>query len=416
MARNIERRDVLKGIGGAGMAGLAGCISDVGGGGDGDFTAKLGVLLPVTGDLASIGATIRDAAILPKKVLEQEEIPIGIDLQEEDTATDPQAAVSAANSLVNGGYPMVTGPASSGVNMQVTQEVFIPNDVVGCSPSSTSPNVTTLEDNDLIFRTAPSDALQGQVMAQVGNDELGDSTASVMFVNNDYGQALTDSFAEAYKDAGGTINQEVAFKKEKSSYTSELGKAMESDPEMLVIIGYPASGIQIFRDFYAEYGTDTDILVTDGLQDGSLPDKVGSDMSNVFGTAPLPSGPGNKAFTKQYKDEYDAAPSVFNAHAYDASAVMLLAATAAGENDGAKIKEKMREVANPNDGTQISPANLAEGIKLVHEGESVHYVGASSSVDFDENGDMKAVSYSYWKFNTSKDGNIEQLKTIEFGG
>lgn len=434
MARNIERRDVLKGIGGTGVVGLAGCISQSGGDGDnggdgtdgtdgteaetgdgnggGDFTAKLGVLLPLTGDLASVGTSIRDGAILPKKVLDGEDIPIGIDQQVEDSQTDPQAAVNTANSLVNSGYPMVSGPASSGVNMQVTQEAFIPNGVIGCSPSSTSPNVTDLDDNDLVFRTAPSDALQGQVMAQVGSEELDASSTSVMFVNNDYGQALTNSFVDAF---GGDVNSEVAFRKEKSSYTSELSDAMGDSPDMLVIIGYPASGIQIFRDFYSEYDESTDILVTDGLQDGSLPDKVGNDMANVYGTAPLPSGPGNDAFTKQYEDEYGEAPGVFNAHAYDASAVLLLAATAAGENDGNVIKEQMREVANPG-GTEVSPENLAEGIQMANDGEEIQYVGASSSVDFDDNGDMKAVAYSYWKFNTETDGNIEQLSEVNFGG
>jgi ABC-type branched-subunit amino acid transport system substrate-binding protein len=435
MARNIERRDVLKGIGGAGIAGFAGCISQSGGDGDGDgdstgsetetgtgggggggssgdFTAKLGVLLPLTGDLASVGKPIRDAAILPKKVIEAGDAPISIDQSVEDTQTDPQAAVNTANSLVNSGYPMVTGPASSGVNMQVTQEAFIPNNVVGCSPSSTSPNVTGLDDNDLVFRTAPSDALQGQVMAQVGADELGAQSTSVMFVNNDYGQALTDAFVNAF---GGDVGAEVAFRKEKGSYTSELSEAMNSSPDMLVVIGYPASGIQIFRDFYAEYGTDTDILVTDGLQDGTLPDKVGNDMENVYGTAPNPSGPGNEAFTQQYQDEYDTAPGVFNAHAYDASAVLLLAAAAAGENDGGAIKEQLRNVANPG-GTEVSPENLVEGITMAANGEEIQYVGASSSVDFDDKGDMKAVAYSYWKFNTDQDSNIESLKTIEFGG
>jgi ABC-type branched-subunit amino acid transport system substrate-binding protein len=311
---------------------------------------------------------------------------------------------------------MISGPASSGVNLQITQEALIPNGVIGCSPSSTSPNVTTLNDNDLIFRTAPSDALQGQVMAQVGADNLEANSTSVLYVNNDYGQALFESFKNSFEDGGGTVQTGVAFRKEKDSYTTELGNAMESDPDMLVVIGYPASGIQIFRDFYAEYSTDTDILVTDGLQSADLPGNVGEDMSNVFGTAPLPSGPGNKAFTKQYKNAYDRAPQVFNAHAYDASAVMLLAATRAGENEGDVIKEEMRPVANPGDGaTEVSPANLVEGIQLASEGEPVNYVGASSSVDFDDNGDMKAVTYSYWRFNTDVEGSIEQISTVEFG-
>ncbi|MFC7071385.1 ABC transporter substrate-binding protein [Halobaculum lipolyticum] len=441
MAREIDRRDVLKGAGAAGVVGLAGCITQNesgggggGGGGGGDTedtesgmettedssgsmrTVRHSVLMPLTGDLASLGGPIRDGGTLPVKQLRAAgDMPVSFDQTVEDTQTDPQAGIQAANALANAGYPTVTGPASSGVNLQVTQQVFIPNGMVGCSPSSTSPNVTTLDDNDLVFRTAPSDALQGQVMAQVADNELGNSSASVMYVNNDYGQALANSFAEAFEDNhSGTVQQQIAFEQEQSSYTSPLSTAMDNSPSMLVVIGYPASGIQIFRDFYANYNNDTDVLVTDGLVDPTLPDEVGNDMANVFATTPQATGPGQSEFQELYQDEYDRAPGVFNAHAYDASAVCLLANVVAGSNDGNAIKEEMRTVANPNDGMEVTPGNLAEGLRAAAEGESVYYQGASSSVDFDENGDMTAVTYAFLQYNTDMEGNVEELSTIDF--
>lgn len=452
MARDIERRDVLKGVGGAGVFGLAGCITQSGGDGEatpeatgtpagteaateGDTetdtteasttteggsesmrTVMHGVLMPITGDLGSLGAPIRDGATLPVKVLRAEsDLPVGFDMQVEDTQTDPQAGVTAANALANAGYPMVTGAASSSVSLQVYQQTFVPNSIVGCSPASTSPAITDLEDNDLIFRTCPSDALQGQVMAQVASEQLEDASASAMYVNNDYGQALNDSFVSSFEDTyDGSVQQEVAFTKEKSSYTSELSTAMGGDPDLLVVIGYPASGIQIFRDFYAGYSDDTDIMVTDGLRDSTLPEEVGNDMSNVYGTAPLAQGPGLEAFNQQYRDEYDREPGVFNAQAYDATAVQLLANVVAGENSGSAIKEQMQAVANPNDGTEVTPANLAEGVRLAAEGESVYYTGASSNVDFDDVGNMTAVTYEYFQFNTDVEGNVETVSEIDF--
>ncbi|WP_313695566.1 ABC transporter substrate-binding protein [Halorarum halobium] len=441
MVRDIDRRDVLKSVGGAGVVGLAGCITQDGNGGDatptegdagdgdtdGDAetdtpedsggesrTINHGVLMPVTGDLASLGGPIRDGAILPAAVLEDADIPVTIELQEEDTQTDPQAGVQAASSFASAGTPSVTGAASSAVSLQVYQQTFIPNGIVGCSPASTSPAITDLDDDDLIYRTCPSDALQGEVMAQVATEELGDSSASVLFLNNDYGQALKDSFVSAYESGDGSVQSEVAFEPEQSSYSSPLSEVMSGDPSLLVVIGYPASGIQIFRDFYADYGTETNIMVTDGLRDSTLPDEVGNDMANVYGTAPLAQGPGQEAFVEQYESEYDRAPGVFNAQAYDATAVCLLANAAAGENDGNAIKEQLRAVANPNDGTEITAANLAEGIRLAAEGEAVYYTGASSSVDFDENGDMTAVTYEYFQYNTDVENNIETVSTIDF--
>jgi ABC-type branched-subunit amino acid transport system substrate-binding protein len=435
MARDIERRDFLKGVTVAGIAGLAGCTGDTGStptstptsgdGGDGDggdmeetedsggsmsrdSPVRVGILMPETGDLASVGVPIRDGALLPAVQLEGE-TDFTIETQVADTQTDPQAGISAAQNLVNSGFPAVTGPASSGVNLQVTRQVFIPNQIVGCSPSSTSPNVTTLEDNDFIFRTPPSDALQGRVIAQVGADQLDASSAATMFVNNDYGQALSDSFASAF---GGDVANAVSFEKEQPSYTSRLETALQSDPDMLVVIGYPASGIQLFRDYYNDFDTGVDIVVTDGLKDPNLPGEVGSDMSNVIGTAPTAAGPGRDFFTSLYEEEYGEEPGVFTSQAYDATAVLILANVAAGANDGAAIRDNMRVVANP-EGEQYGPESLADAVAAVAAGEEINYVGASSPVDFDENGDMQAVTYEIFGF--TGDG-VETQDTIDFGG
>lgn len=234
MTRKLRRRRVLRGIGAAGIAGLAGCSQNggggqettAGGGGGQETTAagtstggssgrsvKLGILMPLSGDLGSLGGPIRDGGLLPATQVNNADVSISIDTQVEDTQTNPTAGVSAAEALVNAGYPSIMGPASSGVNLQVTREALIPNQTVGCSPSSTSPAVTSLQDNDYIFRTAPSDALQGEVMAQVASEDRGASTAATMFVNNSYGQALSESFAGAFENMGGTVQNQTSFEK-----------------------------------------------------------------------------------------------------------------------------------------------------------------------------------------------------------
>jgi ABC-type branched-subunit amino acid transport system substrate-binding protein len=83
--------------------------------------------------------------------------------------------------------------------------------------------VTNLEDDDYIFRTAPSDLLQGRVMATVMSERLGADTASVLHVNNDYGQQLAGRFAETFD---GEVFQQVAFNKGASSYSSVINTAL----------------------------------------------------------------------------------------------------------------------------------------------------------------------------------------------
>ena len=415
MNRKIDRRDVLRGAGAAGLVALAGCAGNGDGNGNGDsgFEARVGVLLPETGDLGPLGETIRDGALLAADTINDADVDVSVDYQVEDTQTDPQAGISGAEALVSAGYPAVVGSASSNVNLQVSPEVFIPNGVVGMSPSSTAPAVTNLDDNGYIFRTAPSDALQGPVMADVAVDRLGASTSGTLFLNDAYGQALEQSYVGGFEERDGQVENRVSFEPEQASYSSQWEEALNDNPDVVMIVGFPQSGIQLFRDFYQEFASDhgdVDLIVPDGLIDDGLPNEVDNDMTNVIGTSPSAAGPGSEFFAGAYEDAYGSSPQVFNAHAFDAMSVLALAAISAGENTGSALRDNVRTVANPN-GEEVGPENIAEAAQMVADGEEVNYQGASSAVDFDDNGDMQAVSYGIFEV---QDREFEQIDRIDF--
>ncbi len=192
-----------------------------------DIETMVGVLLPETGDLGTLGEPIRDAALLAADQINDFGLDITVDTQVEDTQTDPQAGISGANALVNAGYGVVVGAAASNVTNQVAEQVFIPNSVPAISPSSTDPGITDLDDNGFIFRTCPSDALQGPVMADVALDQLGVSSSGTLFLNDDYGQALEGSYATAFQDNGGDLRNQVSFEPEQPSYSSQWAEVLD---------------------------------------------------------------------------------------------------------------------------------------------------------------------------------------------
>ncbi len=196
--------------------------------GGSDREISVGILLPETGDLGSVGQPMIQAGQIPAKLVnENNPAGLSVNAQIEDTQTSPDAGVSAANALVSAGVPSVCGSASSGVNVPVSQEAFIPNKVVGCSPSSTALSVSNLEDNDYIFRTAPSDYLQGRVMAQVASERLELGSVSTLYVNNDYGQQLSNRFSNVFQDSfDGDVYHQVAFNIGESSYSSVIETAL----------------------------------------------------------------------------------------------------------------------------------------------------------------------------------------------
>lgn len=185
-------------------------------------------------------------------------------------------------------------------------------------------------------------------------------------------------------------------------------------PDGLVVIGYPESGIQLFRDYYSQSDGQEEILVPDGLRDGSMPGQVGNDMENVTGTAPAAGGPNQEAFASMFESEYSSAPSVFTAQSYDSVALLLLANAAAGENSGSALRDQMRRIANPG-GTEIGPENFIEGMEAAANGEDINYQGASSATNFNEDGDPASAAYSIWEFAPDEESTTE-VETQNFEG
>ena len=395
MSHKLNRRTVLKGLGAAGVtAGIAGCADDD----NGEADAMVGVLQPATGDLGDLGSPIQDAGALPGLQLEDEGVPYEIDIRREDTETEPEVGIERAQALVDAGYPSITGAASSGVTIAVAQDIYLPEEVVGISPASTSPDITDIEGRYLL-RTCPTDALQGVAAANLAYEDRGLETASTFYLNNDYGEGLNDSFVANFEDVGGEVFEESAFEAEQPSYDSELEVVLGDDPDLLYVVGYPDSGEQIFRDFYENFDADdTVVMVADGMQSNSLPGDVDNPMENVIGTAPAAIGPDRETFDELFVSEFGSEPGVFTAQAYDATAVHLLAQFRADELSGPAVADEVREVANPG-GEVVTPSTLADGLEMAADGEEIQYQGASSEIVFDENGDLDAATFDIFEFD-----------------
>lgn len=405
-----KRRDMLRALGTVGVASVAGCV----GGGDGgstDRTIQVGMLAAETGDLSSVGVPLRDVGLLPRTQFDDADTDFEVDIQVEDSQTDPQAAIAGAEALVDAGYPCVNGPLSSENTIQVTEQVYRPRQVVCCSPGSTSPAITTLQDDDFVFRTISSDAFQGRALADLARTEADASTVSVIYINDAYGQALEETFVEEFEDGGGEILESIAIQTEQQSYSSQLEQVMADDPDALFVVAFPASATTLLRNFYSNHSRDTPILGPDSLRDPELPGSVGQEMTNVMGVSSVAAGTGQEFVANLYQDEYGEDTPPFFSYVYDATAVLVLANAAAGENEGPAVRDQMRPVANPG-GEEITPESLVDGVEMAAEREEIQYQGASSNVVFDENGDMSSVNYAVYQYTA--DGAVENVDQIEF--
>ncbi len=406
MERMIEgggRRHFLSAATGGGLVALGGCVTSRILDGESeerpslsDRTLRHGVVFPLSGGLESMGESLSNAADLPVAELEASDLDVRIETETADSETLPAAGVDAAATLVEEGYPAIVGAAGSDVSLQMTQQATIPAEVVSCSPSSTSPTMSILNDRGYSFRTAPDDSLQAVVAAQLATSEHGAGTAASLYTAGDYGRQLSGAFSASFD---GHIQRQVSFTAESDSYEQPLSEALADDPDILFLICYPESGIDLLEEYYADHRGEETVFVSDALQEDAVYEGVDDPMANVFGTAPMSTGPGRDTFASLYREEYGTDPDVFTANSYDAAATLLLANAAAGANDGAAIAERMTDVTE-GDGTEILPGDLADGVELAAAGEPVRYRGAAGEIEFDENGDGGSVEYEYFTFES----------------
>lgn len=365
---------------------------------------RLGALVPVTGDLQVFGETSSNGIDLAVQQINDAGGVHGepVEVVTSDTQALPQAGVSAAQSLVNvEGVHAIVGALSSGVTIPVARSVTSEAGVPQISNASTSPVITDLADNDFLFRTTPSDALQGQYLADLVREE-GVTDVSVIYVNNDYGQGLNDTFVEHYEGDGHTVHQSIAYEQGQGSYRGEVQRAARGDATHLLLIGYPQYGNVILRQAI-EGGHFQDFIFTDGMKSSSVAETIGGQFLNgSFGTAPVSRDTDEAAtFDELYEAEYgERPPQPFIDTAYDAAMILSLAAQSADELARTAIRDQIREVANPP-GTEVGPGDAEQALSLLAEGEDINYQGAAGPQNFDENGDIEGF-IGHWVFENEE--------------
>ena len=207
---------------------------------------KVGIILGFTGPIESLTPDMASGAELAlSEASKSGSFLNGSTLtavRGDSTCIDAAAASSVAERLITSdGVVAIMGADCSGVTTAIANNVAVPNGVVMVSPSATSPALSTIDDKGFFHRTAPSDARQGQVLADILSGR-GINEIAVTYTNNDYGKGLADSFSKAYKAKGGTVSISAAHEDGKADYSAEVGALSASGSKHLAVFGYVDQG------------------------------------------------------------------------------------------------------------------------------------------------------------------------------
>lgn len=355
----------------AGTAFAAGHATDV----------KIGVILGFTGPLESITPAIRDGAELAMSEVTASGMLLDgatvTSVRGDSTCIDAGAATSAAERLVTSdNVDGIMGADCSGVTGAILQNVARPNGIVMISPSATSPGLSTAEDDGLFFRTAPSDARQGEIITAILQDR-GVTEVALTYTNNDYGKGLGDAFQAAFEATGGTVTISAAHEDGKADYSAEVGALASAGGEVLVVAGYVDQGGSGIVRASLDTGAFDTFYFPDGMVGAKLNEDFGAELNGSYGAYPGTDSPGAASFVEMATAAGFDGTSAFAPEGYDAAALIMLAMQAANSKASADYKEHVFEVANAP-GVKIYPGELGKALELIKAGEAVDYVGASA--------------------------------------
>jgi branched-chain amino acid transport system substrate-binding protein len=355
-------------------------------------TLNIGTILPVTGSLAFLGPpevaasgfAVEDINAAGGVLGNQVVINQG---DSGDATTD--TANTEVDRLLAAGAQVIIGAASSGVSLTVIDKITSAG-VVQFSPANTSPTLTTYDDKGLYFRTAPSDLLQGRVLANLVIEE-GSTSAAVLYRNDAYGVGLAEAFKADFEAAGGTVPEFIEYAEGTEAFDAEVDKVVAANPDAILIVGFAETGPILNTMHERGVGpTSKSVYGVDGNIAGL--DKLVSDVSilaGMKGTTPSVDLTTIGDFVARLDAAGVDGVYDYGAETYDAIVISALAAEIAGCADGVSIGAQINGVTK--DGEKCT--DFASCLSLVQAGTDIDYDGLGGPYEFVDAGEPAAASF-----------------------
>ncbi|WP_128376384.1 ABC transporter substrate-binding protein [Streptomyces cavernae] len=380
-----------------GVTGSAGAAAPAG---EEDGELKFGAVLPETGQLAYLGPpqiesvrfaiqTINDAGgVLGRPV------PAVVS---GDEAGQEAVAAQAAERVLASGVDAIIGAAASGMSLAFIDRVTGAG-VAQCSASNTAPTFTDYDDGGFYFRTAPSDVLQGPVLADLIRDD-GHERIALIGRADDYGRGLVESTADALRERGATVALSDTYDPRAANFDQVVQQVEDSGPDAVVVIAFE-EGARILQGLI-EAGLGPDrigVYGADGLRSEELPSLVSPGnperLAGMKGTAPA------AAENEQYvKDLKEFAPDLkelqFAPQAFDCVTTVALAAEKAGSDNPETFVKEM--VGITKGGEKCN--SFAACKKLIAAGRDIDYEGVSGPLEFSDAGEPNRATIEVYAYD-----------------
>ncbi len=374
----------------------------------------IGVVTPLTGGGAQFGPDMAKAMQLAADEVNKIAPPMGrkFRLYVEDGETNPDAAVRATQKLIGvNRVKAILGTWSSAVTLAVAP-LTIQAGIVQMNTSG-SDQINKLKKRGLVWRFQPEARWTGTAVAEAFRKE-GWKTAASAARDDASGVTTVEDFNKVYTANGGKVLTTLKYAPGQPSYVDVVRKLVASKPDAI---------------FTSTYAPELSVLVKDGQTMGAKINWVAPGWAvtkdfiaavgakNANGVWAVDSAPniGSKGYEKFMADFTKSAghtllPSdtyVFSS--YDMVVVLGLAMTDCKCDGGVALSKSILKVTNPP-GKEVF--DYAEGVKALSEGSDINYQGASSNLDFNEQGNQMPLFGIY----RVVDGTVKMQTTVKIKG
>jgi len=373
----------------------------------GDGTLTIGTLLPQTGDLAFLGPPEFAGVDLAVQEINEAGGVLGKPVKQVKADSGdgtPNIAPQETTNLLDSGSDVVIGAASSSVSLSVIDKITGAG-VVHYSPANTSTAFDTYDDKGLYFRTAPSDVLQGAVLANLVASD-GFSNIAILARQDSYGEALANQVQMVFEEQGGTVVEKVFYNADASQYNAEVDQIAAADPEAVVLVTFEeltkivpalnAKGIgpQDVQAYLVDGNTyDYGGRLPNGTLEGAKATYPGAELTGDFRKRLLDVDPKLDSFT-------------YGPESYDAAITTALAAEAAGDDSGEAIASEL--IGITRDGEKCT--EYQQCLDLLKGGGDIDYDGVSSPLEFNETGSPSAATIGIFEYQA--DNNFVNIEYV----
>jgi neutral amino acid transport system substrate-binding protein len=378
---------------------------------------KLGTMMPLTGELNSIGKQMQNSAHMAVDDVNALSATTGLKItivgDEDDKTGDSAAAGDAYTRLTSKGATVIVGPCCSGVTRALIPKA-VQDQVILASPSATAPDLTL--DNKpqgFFWRVSPTDAGQGQVLADVVRADNHTKVAMIV-VNNDYGNGLAAVFKARFEAKNGTVTVVSKYPETgATTFDSQVDEAAATNPTAIVLVAYADGGAGIMKAAYTKGNlAKFNWYASEGLHAPGFVTKSGnttngtSIVSGVHGTYPHVAD--ITAFNTAYKAKFPTspAPDQYAPESYDGVMYVALGALKAKSVAGKAISDNQLAIANPP-GTKCT--SYAQCAPLIIAGQDVDYAGVAHDLEYTALHEPKSGAYDLWRITDN--GTIETYRS-----